>query len=66
MLEATTYDRRRFLGTTAMTLVAAPLGMRGVAHAQPRQTTPADVSTRTPHPGGHTQRIAQQTERVAG
>ena len=37
MCEDTHYDRRRFLGITAMTIAAAQLGTRGVAHAQPRK-----------------------------
>jgi pimeloyl-ACP methyl ester carboxylesterase len=49
MCEDTPYDRRRFLGITAMTMAAAHLGTRGVAHAQPRQTTPSEGSTMPPH-----------------
>ena len=49
MCEDTHYDRRRFLGLTAMTMAAAQLGTRGVAHAQPRQTKPSDGSTMPPH-----------------
>ena len=41
MFEETHYDRRRFLGTTAMTIAAAQLGMMGLANAQPRQTKPS-------------------------
>jgi len=52
MYEDTPYDRRRFLGITAMTMAAAHLSTRGVAHAQPRQTTPSEGSTMPPptHP----------------
>ena len=42
-------DRRCFLGLTAMTMAAAHLGTRDVAHAQPRQTQPSEGSTRQPH-----------------
>src|SRR2546423_12512303 len=49
MCAETHYDRRRFLGTTAMAMAAAQLGMMGVAHAQPRQTQPSEVSTMPPH-----------------
>ncbi len=49
MCEDPPYDRRRFLGITAMTMAAAHLGTRGVAHAQPRQTTPSEGSTMPPH-----------------
>ena len=34
MFEDTQYDRRRFLGITAMTMAAAHLGTRDVANAQ--------------------------------
>ena len=52
MYEDTPYDRRRFLGITAMTMAAAHLSTRGVAHAPPRQTTPSEGSTIPPptHP----------------
>src|SRR5262245_44709763 len=49
MCEETHYDRRRFLGTTAMTMAAAQLGMMGLANAQPRQIKPSEVSTMPPH-----------------
>ncbi len=49
MCEETHYDRRRFLGTTAMTMAAAQLGMMSLANAQPRQTKPPEVSTMPPH-----------------
>jgi pimeloyl-ACP methyl ester carboxylesterase len=49
MCEETHYDRRRFLGTTAMTIAAAQLGTMGLANAQPRQTKPSDVTTMQPH-----------------
>ena len=37
------YSRRRFLGTAAMTIAAAQLGMFGSAEAQSRKAKPADV-----------------------
>jgi pimeloyl-ACP methyl ester carboxylesterase len=49
MFEDTTCDRRRFMGTAALTMAAAHLGMMGVAHAQPKKTKPSEVSTRKPH-----------------
>ena len=45
MCEETHCDRRRFLGTAAMTMAAARLGLIGAADAQPRETTPAAVPT---------------------
>jgi pimeloyl-ACP methyl ester carboxylesterase len=41
-------NRRRFLGTAALTLAAARLGLTGAADAQPRATTPAAVPAVTP------------------
>ena len=52
MFEETQYDRRRFLGITAMTMAAAHLGTRDVANAQSRTTPPADLPTMKP--GTHT------------
>ena len=52
MCEETQYDRRRFLGITAMTMAAAHLGTRDVANAQSRTTPPADLPTMKP--GTHT------------
>jgi hypothetical protein len=52
MCEDPPYDRRRFLGITAMTMAAAHLGTREVANAQSRPTPPAALPT-TP-PGTHT------------
>ena len=49
MFEETHYDRRRFLGATAMTIAAAQLGTMGLANAQPRKTKPSDVTTMQPH-----------------
>jgi pimeloyl-ACP methyl ester carboxylesterase len=37
------YDRRRFLGSTAMTIAAAQFGMIGSAKAQSNKTKPADL-----------------------
>src|SRR5215813_6423056 len=48
MCEETHYDRRRFLGATAMTMAAAQLGTVILANAQPRQTKPSDMSTMQP------------------
>jgi len=48
MCEDTHYDRRRFLGATAMTMAAAQLGTVSLANAQPRQTKPSDMSTMQP------------------
>jgi hypothetical protein len=52
MSEAINHDRRRFLGTAAMTMAAARLGLIGAADAQPRETKPAAVPTIKP--GTHT------------
>jgi nitrous oxide reductase len=52
MCEETHCDRRRFLGTAAMTMAAARLGLIGAADAQPSETTPAAVPTIKP--GTHT------------
>ena len=43
MSEEINHDRRRFLGTAAMTIAAAQLGMIGSADAQSSKTKPADV-----------------------
>ena len=51
MCEAPPYDRRRFLGTAALTMAAAPFGLIGAAHAQSRPTPPAALP---PPPGTHT------------
>ena len=42
MSEEINHDRRRFLGTAAMTIAAAELGMIGSANAQSGKTKPAD------------------------
>ena len=52
MCEDPPYDRRRFLGITAMTIAATHLGTRDVAHAQSRTTPPAALPTMKP--GTHT------------
>jgi pimeloyl-ACP methyl ester carboxylesterase len=52
MFEETQYDRRRFLGITAMTMAAAHLGTRDLANAQSSTTTPATLPTLKP--GTHT------------
>jgi pimeloyl-ACP methyl ester carboxylesterase len=52
MSEAINHDRRRFLGTAALTMAAARLGLSGAATAQPREATPAAVPAVTP--GAHT------------
>jgi pimeloyl-ACP methyl ester carboxylesterase len=52
MCEETPYDRRRFLGTAAMTMAAAQFGIIGAAAAQSRTTTPAERPAVTP--GTHT------------
>jgi pimeloyl-ACP methyl ester carboxylesterase len=52
MSEAINHDRRRFLGTAALTMAAARLGLSGAAAAQSREATPAAVLTVAP--GGHT------------
>ena len=41
-------NRRRFLGTAAMTIAAAPFGMIGSAGAQSNDTKPADANTIKP------------------
>ena len=43
MSEEINHDRRRFLGTAAMTIAAAQLGMIGSADAQPGKAKPADL-----------------------
>ena len=43
MSEEINHDRRRFLGTAAMTIAAAQLGMIGSAGAQSGKTKPADL-----------------------
>jgi pimeloyl-ACP methyl ester carboxylesterase len=48
MAEETKYDRRRFLGTAAMTIAAAQLGMIGSADAQSSKAKPADLPTIKP------------------
>src|SRR4029453_10929714 len=48
MLEDPPYDRRRFLGITAMTMAAAHLGTRDVANAQSRPTPPAALPQAPP------------------
>jgi pimeloyl-ACP methyl ester carboxylesterase len=52
MSEDIRHNRRRFLGTAALTLAAARLGLTGAADAQPRATTPAAVPAMKP--GTHT------------
>ena len=52
MCEAPPYDRRRFLGTAALTMAAAPFGLIGAAHAQSRPTPPAALPPM--QPGTHT------------
>jgi pimeloyl-ACP methyl ester carboxylesterase len=52
MSEHINHDRRRFLGTAAITIAAAQLAMFGSANAQSSQTKPADVPTIKP--GTHT------------
>ena len=51
MSENLNYDRRRFLGTAAITLAAGPLGMLGSASAASGKTNPA--STKTGNHGPH-------------
>jgi pimeloyl-ACP methyl ester carboxylesterase len=52
MSEAISHDRRRFLGTAAMSIAAAQLGMIGSAKAQSSNARPAGV--RTTKPGANT------------
>jgi pimeloyl-ACP methyl ester carboxylesterase len=52
MAEDISCDRRRFLGTAAMAMAAARLGLIGAADAQPSETKPADPPTIKP--GAHT------------
>src|SRR2546428_9484853 len=52
MAEDISCDRRRFLGTAAMTMAAAQFGMIGAATAQSSTTTPAELPTMKP--GAHT------------
>jgi len=52
MAEDLSCDRRRFVGTAALTMAAAQFGILGAAHAQSRTPTPA---ARSPmQPGTHT------------
>jgi pimeloyl-ACP methyl ester carboxylesterase len=48
MSEAINHGRRGFLGTTAMTIAAAELGMIGLADAQFRKTSLAEATTIKP------------------
>ncbi len=48
MSEEINHDRRRFLGTAAMTIAAAQLSMIGSAKAQSSKTKPADLPTIKP------------------
>jgi pimeloyl-ACP methyl ester carboxylesterase len=48
MSEENKYDRRRFIGTTAMTIATAQLGMTGLANAQPGKTKPPGLPTIKP------------------
>jgi pimeloyl-ACP methyl ester carboxylesterase len=52
MAEDISCDRRRFLGTAAMTMAAAQFGIIGAAHAQSSTTPPAALPTMKP--GTHT------------
>ena len=52
MAEDISCDRRRFLGTAAMTMAAARLGMIGAAGAQSTKPKPSDPTTI--EPGAHT------------
>jgi hypothetical protein len=52
MAENISCERRRFLGTAAMTLAAARLGLMGVAAAQAGTPTPAELPAIKP--GTHT------------
>ena len=65
------HDRRRFLGTAAMTLAAAQLGMIGSADAQSGTTIPADATSITlgtikPMTAAGPHVPAAQTKRQAG
>ena len=48
MSEEIKYDRRRFLGTAAMTIAAAQLGLIGCAREQSSKINPADRPTIKP------------------
>jgi pimeloyl-ACP methyl ester carboxylesterase len=48
MTEDISWDRRRFLGTAAMTMAAVQFGFIGAAKAQSSTTTPADRPTMKP------------------
>jgi pimeloyl-ACP methyl ester carboxylesterase len=48
MAEDISCDRRRFLGTAAMTMAVAQFGIIGAATAQSSTTTPADLPTMKP------------------
>ena len=50
MSEAIDHGRRGFLGTAAMTIAAAELGMIGLADAQFRKTSLAAATTIKPGP----------------
>jgi hypothetical protein len=43
MTEQINHHRRRFVGTAAMTIAAAQLGVTGAAHAQSSNAKPADA-----------------------
>ena len=50
MSEEIKYDRRHFLGTAAMTIAAAQLGIFGSSAAQSGKAKPADFAAMTPAP----------------
>jgi hypothetical protein len=52
MAEDFRWDRRRVLGTAALTMAAASFSLRGAAHAQSRPTPPAALPPMPP--GTHT------------
>ena len=58
MAEDTSYDRRRFLGTAALTMAAARFGLIGAADAQSSKIHPADATPMKP--GTHTSFGARQ------
>src|SRR4051812_27522293 len=48
MSEEINHDRRRFIGTAAMSIAAARLGLSGSADAQSSKAKPADLPTIKP------------------
>src|SRR6266849_6457640 len=66
MSEEIDHDRRRFLGTAAMTIAAAQLGMIGSANAQSSKTAQLPVEGELPSLGSATEWLNSQPLTPAG